>query len=323
MIPISGGLFEPDLEKVKRYRQHRDTKGLIRLFRALDIEISTAAQDALASMGEEITGLLISELEKPGNPARLGCIGTLAKLRDVRAVDTLVTLLSDPVNEVRWQTTIALGEIGDTRALSPLVVVLQDPDKYVRYGAAASLTKLGWTPGDDSEKARFYIAVQDWPAVKNLGAGSVAALVGVFTDKDPIIRQKILHTLGDIGSPEAAALIVHALSDADREVRWQAVLASQKCRVPLLQLPRALAQRPKNRKNPVIAGFMNFMLPGLGYGYLGKWWGIMIFQIDITATVWLFNLEGKENTFIILLPLYLVLAAHAWYIAKMMPEEPP
>ena len=52
---------------------------------------------------------------------------------------------------------------------------------------------------------------------------------------------------------------------------------------------------PRLRKNPLIAGFLNFMLPGLGYGYLGKWWGIMIFQVDITLTVWLFKYQGEVS----------------------------
>jgi hypothetical protein len=62
------------------------------------------------------------------------------------------------------------------------------------------------------------------------------------------------------------------------------------------------------------------MLPGLGYGYLGKWWGIMIFQIDVTLTIWIFKIWGKTNTYSILFPVYLLLAIHAWYMAKMMPE---
>jgi hypothetical protein len=62
------------------------------------------------------------------------------------------------------------------------------------------------------------------------------------------------------------------------------------------------------------------MLPGLGYGYLGKWWGVMIFQIDITATVWLFRYEGETNTYALLLPIYLIMALHAWYIAMKMPD---
>jgi hypothetical protein len=88
-------------------------------------------------------------------------------------------------------------------------------------------------------------------------------------------------------------------------------------------MPRALLQRPRASKSPVIAGFLNFMLPGLGYGYLGKWWGIMIFQIDITVTVWLFKIGGETITYAVLLSVYIVLAVHAWYITKTMPEDPP
>jgi hypothetical protein len=88
----------------------------------------------------------------------------------------------------------------------------------------------------------------------------------------------------------------------------------------MIHLPRGLSRRPRTRKNPLIAGFLNFMLPGLGYGYLGKWWGVMIFQIDITVTVWLFRYEGEANTYALLLPIYLILALHAWYIAMRMPD---
>jgi hypothetical protein len=48
----------------------------------------------------------------------------------------------------------------------------------------------------------------------------------------------------------------------------------------------------------------------------------MIFQIDITVTVWLFKAEGESNTYVLLFPLYLLLAVHAWYLARNMPEEP-
>jgi hypothetical protein len=48
----------------------------------------------------------------------------------------------------------------------------------------------------------------------------------------------------------------------------------------------------------------------------------MIFQIDITLTVWLFKEQGESNTYSLLFPLYLVLAMHAWYLAKTLPEEP-
>lgn len=320
---MSGRLIYGDQSRLEACREQRDSRGLVRLLRSGDPAISESARDALAGMGEDALDLLLVSLRSQDTPLRLGIIGVLARVRSPRAVDPLLGLLTDPVSEIRWQTAIALGEIGDSRAVLPLCHSLQDPDKYVRYGAAVALTKIGWSPSNGAEKARYFSAVQEWTAVRNLKETAVPELEVIFADRDPLIRQKILRVLGEIGSGDAGPLIVRAMSDTDREVRWQAVLASRKCGVPLLQLPQALARRPRTRKNPVIAGFLNFMLPGLGYGYLGKWWGIMIFQIDITATVWLFKAEGQENTFLILLPLYLILAVHAWYLADRMPDDPP
>jgi hypothetical protein len=119
-----------------------------------------------------------------------------------------------------------------------------------------------------------------------------------------------------------AADALGSLGDENSEVRWKAVLSSPRCRIRLMHLPRGLSRRPKMMKNPLIAGFLNFMLPGLGYGYLGKWYGVMIFQIDITATVWLFKYGGEGNTYGILFPIYQLLAIHAYYITKKMPEPP-
>jgi HEAT repeat protein len=322
-ISLLDGFLSKDAGTVLRYQENHDFKGLISLLKMKDSRVSEAAADALVSAGPEIIDLLLGDLRSSDTHVRLEIIGILSKIGDLRAIDPLVSLLLDPVNEVRWQSAIALGEIRSPCAVPPLVAALQDADKYVRYGAGAALTRIGWIPENDHEKALLYIAVQDWHAVKNLGDRAVPALSGIFHDQDPVIRQKIIKTLGDIGNAAGAPVILRALGDADRDVRWQAVLASRKCSVPLLQLPRALAQRPNTRKSPAIAGFLNFMLPGLGYGYLGKWWGIMIFQVDITATVWLFKYEGESSTFLILLPLYLVLAGHAWYLADTMPDDPP
>ena len=84
--------------------------------------------------------------------------------------------------------------------------------------------------------------------------------------------------------------------------------------------PPGISRWPRTAKNPVIAAVMNFLLPGLGYGYIGKWWGIMIFQIDVTATVWLYKDQGQGNSYGVLFPIYILLALHAWYLAKKMPD---
>jgi hypothetical protein len=155
-----------------------------------------------------------------------------------------------------------------------------------------------------------------------MGKSAIPALSHILNDRDSNVRQKVIEILGEIGDPDATPALVRSLGDENTEVRWKAVLSSPRCRIKMMHLPRGLSRRPKMTKNPLVAGFLNFMLPGLGYGYLGKWYGVMIFQIDITATVWLFKYGGETNTYSILFPIYLMLALHAYYITIKTPEPP-
>jgi len=300
----------------------RDIPRLIRALSDRDPDVQSDAVNALRDTGPEAVIPLVHALRKKNRNLRLGAIGALAEIKDSRAVPVLTDMMKDPVSEVRWQAAIALGEMGSHEAVAPLLQGLEDRDKYVRYGSAISLTKNGYQPSEKTGWAWYYAALQDWDQVRILGLDALAPLFNLLRDTDSDVRVHAVRVLGDIGDRQAGPALIRSLGDADRQVRWEAALASQKCGVPPIYLPRGLYQRPRIQKSPLIAGFLNFMLPGLGYGYLGKWWGIMIFQIDITVTVWLFKVQGESNTYGVLFPLYLLLAVHAWYLAKNMPEEP-
>lgn len=317
--------FEKILQKkpdIGALVQKRDIPGLIRVLSSRDPLVQSAAVHALGDIGPEAVAPLVIALKKKNRNLRLGAIGALAEIKDSGAVSALTDMMGDPKSEVRWQAAIALGEMGSHEAVAPLLRGLEDPDKYVRYGSAISLFKNGYQPSDDAEWAWYYAAMQDWERLRTLGSSALAPLFNLLRDIDSDVRVQAVRVLGDIGDREAGPILIRSLGDADRQVRWEAALASQKCGIPPIYLPRGLCQRPRIQKNPLIAAFLNFMLPGLGYGYLGKWWGIMIFQIDITVTVWLFKVQGETNTYSVLFPLYLLLAVHAWYLAKNMPEEP-
>jgi hypothetical protein len=302
---------------------HRDVAGLIRLLGSREPEIQMAAADALARIGSDATAPLINALGSRNRTLRLGIITALAEIGDARALHTLVGMTTDASNEIRWQVCIALGNLGHSEAIPALLLTLRDRDKYVRYASAISLSKIGYTPVTEDEQALFFTGMQDWERLVGLHGHAVPSLIGLLADRDAEVRCQAIRALGAIGSSDAGPALTAALGDEDRQVRWEAMLASQKCGVPPMLLPRGLCRRPRLRKNPLVAGFLNFLLPGLGYGYLGKWWGIMIFQIDITTTVWLFKYYGEANTYGILFPLYIFLGIHAWYITKKMPEEPP
>jgi len=323
MSTVPQDLFSRPVPDIALLEERRDIPALIRHLASREPDIQAAAAEALARMGSPATGLLIAALTTRNRARRLGIIAALGQIGNVQALDALAGLTKDPSSEIRWQTCIALGQIEGGGAVPFLISSLRDRDKYVRYASTVSLSKAGYVPETDDDRAWFSAGMQDWEQLTALRNAAVPVLISLLSDPDADLRRKAARALGAIGSSDAGPALLHALGDEDRQVRWEAMLASQKCGVPSMHLPRGLCRRPRLRKNPLIAGILNFLLPGLGYGYLGKWWGIMIFQIDITATVWIFKYYGEANTYGILFPLYIILGLHAWYITKKMPEEPP
>jgi hypothetical protein len=311
---------EPDVRKMA---EEKDISGLIGALYSRNHQIQAAAVRALGDIGPDATPHLISALQKKNRTFRLGVIGALAEIRDSRALSALIERTTDTSSEIRWQAAIALGELGEPGSMPALLKSLRDRDKYVRYASAISLLKTGYRPETADDWSWYFAGMQEWDKLVSLGIAALPPLIHLMNDTDSEVRKRAIRTLGEIGHRDAGSSLVNALGDEDRQVRWEAVLASQKCGVPPMLLPRGLCRRPRLKKNPLIAGFLNFLLPGLGYGYLGKWWGIMIFQIDITVTVWLFKTTGEASTYSLLFPFYLLLAVHAWYITKMMPEEAP
>jgi hypothetical protein len=308
---------EPDIPALAAAK---DTGSLIRALRHPDLGVQWEATAALSSLGSEAMDELLRELPARHRSVKLGIIGALGEIGDPRALEPLVRELRDPSVEVRWETALALGEIGDPRAVEPLLAGLRDPDRYVRYGTALALRKLGWEPGNGDERAFLLLGLQDWGGLRALGPPAVPALCTALDDRERSVRARAVEVLGEIGDPAAGPAVLRALRDDDDEVRWKAVLAGPGCGLPPMALPRGLSQRPRVRKNPVIAAFLNFILPGQGYLYLGRWWGVVIFQVDITVTLWLFATLGDEFTYGLLLPVYFILSLHAWYLARQLPE---
>jgi hypothetical protein len=313
-------LLRPGIPDIEAMKGRRDIPGLISALRHPETDIQWRAAAALGSFGPDAIRELIGGLSTRNRAVKLGIIEALGEIRDPLAVEPLIRNLRDPSAEVRWEAALALGEIGDGRATGPLLPGLRDPDRYVRYGTALALRKLGWTPAKDEEAAYLHLGLQDWAGLAALGPPAVPALGLALKDREKTVRRKAVEVLGEIGDRAAIPALLRGLRDPDDEVRWQAVLAGPRCGIAPMYLPRGLSQRPRVRKNPVVAGFLNLVLPGQGYLYLGWWWGVLVFQVDITATLWLFATAGDQPTYGILLPLYVILAAHAWYLAGRMPE---
>lgn len=310
-------LKEPDIEAMKSGREYR---GLIRALRHKNLDIQWQASSALAGLGTEGMDHLLSALKTRNKDIRLGVIEALGEIRDPRAVEPLIGLLGDNDNEVRWEAALALGGIADPRALGPLEGALRDPDRYVRYGSAIALEKMGWSRDSPIDLAFLLAGKQEWDALAYMGKDAIPSLGIAAKDNDRSVRLMAVRTLGRIGDEKAIPLLYRAIRDRDDQVRWEAVLASQKCGISPRYLPRALARRQRTRKNPNIAALLNFVVAGMGYFYLGKWWGILVFQMNFIAITLLPQVLGLWTTLDYLLPLYVIIAIHAWYIARQVPD---
>ncbi len=313
-------MFRPEPPDIDQLKQHKDIHGLIQALTYKDLDIQWRAAEALGEMGTDGTKHLLVALQSRNKHVRLGVMEALGEIKATEAVQPLRDAIHDPDNEVRWEAALALGEIGDDRAIPSLVEGLKDRDRFVRYGAAVALDKFQWQPDNDTLHAYLHLGKQEWKEMVAIGEAAIEPLSVAMTDPDSEIREKAVRALGSIGSETAIPIIYRSLSDASDNVRWTAVKAAPRVGLSLAYLPRGLSLRPRLRKNPYIAGFLNFVLPGMGYFYLGKWWGIIIFQIDVYATTLVFATNGEFNTYGINYPIYFVLAAHAWYMAIKMPD---
>ncbi|MCU0630179.1 MAG: HEAT repeat domain-containing protein [Methanoregulaceae archaeon] len=313
-------IFHPDPPDITQLKQQKDIHGLINALMYKDLDIQWKAAEALGEMGQEGTNHLLIALQSRNKHVRLGVTEALGEIKSREAVEPLMQALHDPDNEVRWEAALALGEIGDGRAIPSLVERLKDSDRFVRYGAAVALDKFHWQPDSDTLHAYLHLGKQEWKEMVAIGGAAVEPLSVALTDHDSEIREKAIRALGAIGSEKAIPVIYRSLSDASDNVRWNAVKAAPRVGLSLAYLPRGLSLRPRLRKNPFIAGFLNFVLPGMGYFYLGKWWGIIIFQIDVYATTLMFTSNGEFTTYGLNYPVYFILAAHAYYMASKMPD---
>ena len=307
----------------------RDISALIDALQHPDYEVQWKATAALGSMGKDALHPLHVNLEHPSQDVRLGAIEALGDIRDFSSTKPLCDVLEqDPVGEVRWAAAAAIGEIGDPRAIRYLITALRDPDRFVRYGAATALGELHWQPEDPKDRAYLRIGLQDWSGVASLGQDAVEPLSSLIHDPDGEVRMRIIETLGVIGGTDSAKTCTTQLQDADASVRWNAVLSGLRCGIQPMAIPMAIARRPRIQKNPWIAAVLNFLMPGLGYSYLGRWWGFTFWQTFLLATLLLVLFEGQISRAIIwqpvpifvFSPLWVVFAVHAYILTKRLPE---
>jgi HEAT repeat protein len=314
-------LWKPKPPDIEQLRRQNEISGLVRLLGDRDQTIQWKAAEALGTMGGSALQQLKSALHDPFPSVRLGAVEALGQIRERSAVPPLTALLaSDPDTEVRWAAALALGEIGDPGSIPALRNELRDPDKYVRYGSAIALDRIGAGTEDTEDRTWYLIARQDWVRLKGEPEVSTPALITVTRDRDPRVRAAAIETLGALADPLACEAIEPALKDRDSTVLWKAVTSFRKCGVPALYIPMGLAKRPRFGKNPWVAAFLNFFFLGLGYNYLGMWWGFLLFQVNLTILLLASMQIGPIVPYAASYSISAIFSTHSWFMAQRMPE---
>lgn len=107
-------------------------------------------------------------------------------------------------------------------------------------------------------------------------------------------------------------------------VRKHAALSFPKCGIPLTILPMGLSRRPRTKPSPYIAALLNLMFLGIGYNYLGYWFGFLLFQVFITINLMTIALTGSQLPFLVVpllsVPYSIAFALHAWYLGNKIPD---
>lgn len=161
-----------------------------------DVRRAAAAAMGASGMSDAVSPLL-GHLDD-GDPAvRLEVVRALGRIGDVRAVVPLVSRLQDQSSDVRRETARSLGQLGDARATATLMLALQDKSIAVRVQALDALGKL---------RAEESVA-----AISALLASSDDLPAGADLAQGPL-HDAGLRALGNIGTPEAVALLIAALA---------------------------------------------------------------------------------------------------------------
>lgn len=299
-----------------------DIHGLVRLLGHTDRVERTRASEALCIFGDLALPPLINAVNFGTVTIRLGAIEFLGKHNLPGTERILLEIVNhETVVEVKLAALIALGESGGTETEPVLLRELTNKNRYIRYGAAQALICLNRIPRIYPDLVYFSLACEDWERLRSLGDVTTGPLLTVFSDSDPDARLAIISLVQDSGNKNAQQICKLALRDPGGRIRWKAILASMNCGISLRQVPFLTAQHKRQGPDPVAAAILNFLFLGLGYNYIGKWWGFPVFMAYMTIMVLAQFMTDPFLPYLVASPITALLAIHTYGWAVRISER--
>lgn len=220
------GIFDflsgpPNIEELKA---KKDVEGLIKALQyKKDWRIQRQAAEALGKIKDiRAVESLIQALKDDDMHVREKAAEALGRIGDKRATELLIRAREEDEDyDVRIDATEALGRIGDKRAIEPLIQDLNDKSNSieVRFGAAWALGKIGEVGplieflNHDNPSVSQAAAY----AFREMGEPSVEPLIQALKNKT-ISVVRATWALEKVGKPAVKPLI-KALKDEDAIVR--------------------------------------------------------------------------------------------------------
>jgi len=220
-------------DQVSKWEEDGEVDPLIAALKDENYDVREAATQALGRIGKPAVEPLIVALRDEDWRTRCRAADALGEIGDARAVQPLIAAaLQDRNRRVQEDATQALGKIGDVRTVELLITALKNENWDVREAAAVALGKIGWQPGDITERASYLIALGKLDEAGKLGAPGVEPLIVALRDEDWRTRCRAAEALGEIGDAMAVEPLIGALKDRNRRVQEDATQALGKIGKP-------------------------------------------------------------------------------------------
>ncbi len=238
------GLF--DLFKkptVAQLEARGDVNRLVQMLLAKDGTNAMEAASALARMGGEkgVAGILTAILSPNLNVRAAGALA-LAMVSDPNALPILTKMITDKSlpEPVRTMAVHSVGGMKCREGLAPLVELLDAPQTGLKTAAAYALGTLGIRDERATEALLRQCRDPKWDcrhaataALATLGDPRALEFVKKLLDEesDPGSRVELIRALGDLGGPEATAILTALQAGPkDRGLGSEIATALSRCR---------------------------------------------------------------------------------------------
>lgn len=211
------------------------TVPILLLFGQRDSALHLQVLEAVVGMGKPVVPKLIEVVQGHDNALFRDAVIALGRIRDGRAVESLLSALDRSSGPARLLVIEALGRIGDPRAVGPLIGLLEDAAEPVQIAATTALIQM-----PDTRAVRPLISMLRQTgnfdlqkcAMRALAATrdprGVPAIARLIDQADVSLWECIAESLGTIGDRAACYPLVRLLGSDNHRVLLKAIGALRK-----------------------------------------------------------------------------------------------